>query len=105
MKITEADRKIIMKHFKENYDCICEVCGDNSEEAKDEKELYEKICSHPLKECQDEIEAFYAEMHGMVEGEIHKSYGSDPELIRMIERFINNKGVVKHDIPTTEPSH
>lgn len=86
MKLTDTDQEIIRKHFRENYEGTCEVCGSNSEEAREAKALYEKVLSQPMVECQSDIESFYAEMSDAVGGQIHNYYASDPELIRMIEK-------------------
>lgn len=91
MKAADADRWTILKHLRENYEVLCKVCGVHSEEAQEAqeaKDIYKKVMSQPLEECQADIESFYSDMYSAVEGEIHTYYASDPEFIRMIEKMI-----------------
>lgn len=86
-RISEKDRPTIFKHFREQYEGTCELCGKDSEEAKEAKILYQKLLSKPIEESTEDIESFYNEMADAVGGRIEEYYKSDQELIEMIRKY------------------
>lgn len=86
-RISEKDRPTILKHFREQYEGTCELCGKDSEEAKEAKILYQRLLSKPIEKSTEDIESFYNEMADAVGGRIDEYYKSDQELIKMIRKY------------------
>lgn len=95
MKLTDLNRDIILKHFREDYEGTCEMCGDDSEEANEAKKQYKKVFSHSLEECWPEIKDFYLLMYEAVGGGIRKYYATEPDVIEMIEKVMEVEEVQK----------
>lgn len=89
-ELSEADREIVLKHLREQYESNCELCGKASEEAEEAKDLYKKVLAGTIAECQDDIIGYYREMYEAVavHGGIYKCYKSMPDLIEMIDKII-----------------
>lgn len=83
-EITAEERNIVLKHFREQYEAICDICGKDSEEAEESKAIYKKVLSEPLENCWDDIECFYGEMLDTVRVGIDV----DNDMVQMIKKVL-----------------
>lgn len=87
-EVSDEERDLILKHFREQYEATCELCGRDSEEATEAKEVYKRVLAYPLKDCWEEIECFYTE----VKDAIFAGMPATEDLIVMVQKIIMEEG-------------
>ncbi len=80
----ERDNPRIVAQLRDNYDCTCDMCGADSEEAAEAFKLYMTFRNSELSVCKDDIQGFFADCYWSVEGDIEKYYAENSELIGII---------------------
>ena len=80
----ELDKPRIVAQLRDNYDCTCDMCGADSEEATEAFKLYMTVRNSELSTCKDDVQGFFADCYRSVGGEIEKYYAESPELISII---------------------
>lgn len=81
----EEEKPRILKLLMEHYEGTKDVCGVNSEEAAEVWELYKKVFQNRLKDCKEDVQQYFAEAYLAVNGQIHKYYEKDKEIIKLIQ--------------------
>lgn len=81
----EEEKPRILKKLVEDYIGTKDLCGVDSEEADEVWELYKKVFQNKLEDCKEDIQQYFADAYLAVNGQIHKYYENDNEIIELIQ--------------------
>lgn len=90
----KENMKYIIKNIKECYESALDLCGENDEITNEAKQLYEKVSTRPLIECEKDIEKHFELVYESVEGEIEKYYGVETNQLFNKIKFIGVNDVI-----------
>jgi hypothetical protein len=80
----EKDKPKIVTELLNYYLGTLDNCGPDDEQTAEAHELYMQVLNHPLSDCKNDVQNFFADTYWAVHGEIERYYGNDPEFIDLI---------------------
>lgn len=81
----DEDKPRILRFIKEHYEFNKDLSGADSDEAAEVWELYKKVFQNRLKDCKEDVQEYFADAYLAVNGQIHKYYENDKEVIELIQ--------------------